>query len=289
VKGIILAGGSGTRLYPLTRSLSKQLLPVYDKPMIYYPLAVLLLMGVKDILIISTSRDIPLIEHLLKDGSQWGVSFTYVVQPEPKGIAQAFTLGEDFIGSEPVSLVLGDNIFFGHGLPELLKSSVVDVVGATVFCQYVRDPERYGVVDFDADDKPVAIFEKPVNPPSNYAVTGLYIYDNSVIERAKSLKPSNRGEYEITDLNNLYLKDDCLRVEKLGRGYAWLDTGTHASLLEASEFISVIQKRQGLQVACIDEIVYRLGYISAGQLEELAKPMYNSDYGKYLFEILKFE
>lgn len=290
MKGIILAGGSGTRLYPVTLSVCKQLLPVYDKPMIYYPLSVLMLAGIRDILIISTLQDLPRFKEIFKDGSQLGLSFTYKEQMHPNGLAEAFILGEEFIGNDSVCLILGDNIFYGHGLTELLKKAVYDIEnmgGATVFGYYVNDPERYGVVEFDKNGKVLSIEEKPQNPKSNYAVTGLYFYDNSVISIAKEIKPSWRGEIEITDVNREYLKQDRLKVEIMGRGYAWLDTGTYESLLEASNFIEVVEKRQGLKVACIEEIAYMLGYIDKEQLLRLAEPMKKNRYGQYLLNLLE--
>ena len=286
-KGIILAGGSGTRLYPITYAMSKQLLPVYDKPMIYYPLSVLMLAGIKDILIISTPQDIGRFEELLKDGQQWGVNIQYKVQPSPDGLAQAFILGEEFLAGSPAALVLGDNIFFGHDLHEMLQDANRQTVGATVFSYHVNDPERYGVVEFDADKKAVSIEEKPANPKSNYAVTGLYFYDENVVEYAKTIQPSKRGELEITDLNQIYLDKNLLNVQAMDRGYAWLDTGTHESLHDAGSFVASIQKRQGLQVACVEEIAYRMGYINQEQLIALAQPLLKSDYGQYLIKVSK--
>jgi glucose-1-phosphate thymidylyltransferase len=286
-KGIILAGGSGTRLYPITYAMSKQLLPVYDKPMIYYPLSVLMLAGIKDILIISTPQDIGRFEELLKDGQQWGVNIQYKVQPSPDGLAQAFILGEEFLAGSPAALVLGDNIFFGHDLHEMLQDANRQTVGATVFSYHVNDPERYGVVEFNADKKAVSIEEKPVSPKSNYAVTGLYFYDENVVEYAKTIQPSKRGELEITDLNQIYLDKNLLNVQAMDRGYAWLDTGTHESLHDAGSFVASIQKRQGLQVACVEEIAYRMGYINQEQLIALAQPLLKSDYGQYLIKVSK--
>ena len=286
-KGIILAGGSGTRLYPVTQSISKQLLPVYDKPMIYYPLSTLMLAGIRDILIISTPDDLPRFELLLNDGSQWGLNIQYKVQPSPDGLAQAFILGDTFIGHDLSALVLGDNIFYGHDFNELLVHAMARDDGATVFAYHVQDPERYGVAEFDEHNKVVSLEEKPKNPKSNYAVTGLYFYDSNVVALAKSLKPSSRDELEITDLNRLYLENQKLNVEIMGRGYAWLDTGTHDSLLEASQFIATLENRQGLKVACPEEISYRQGWINESQLEKLAAPLSKNGYGRYLQHILK--
>ncbi len=290
MKGIILAGGSGTRLYPITKGVSKQLVPIYDKPMIYYPLSVLMLAGITEVLIISTPTDLPRFEQLLGDGSDIGMQFSYVVQPSPDGLAQAFILGEEFIGDDDVALVLGDNIFYGHGLTQMLATSVANATehnAATVFGYYVKDPERYGVAEFDEEGTVISIEEKPQNPKSNYAVVGLYFYPNDVVKKAKEVKPSERGELEITTLNQMYLEEKRLKVELMGRGYAWLDTGTHESLLEASNFIQTIENRQGLKVACIEEIAYEMGYISKEELIALAQPLKKNQYGQYLLRRAK--
>lgn len=290
MKGIILAGGIGTRLYPVTLAVCKQLLPIYDKPMIYYPLSVLMLANIRDILIISTPHDLPRFKSILRDGKQLGLKFSYKEQMHPGGIAEAFVIGEKFMGSNDICLILGDNIFYGHGMTRLLRKAVNDIEtkgGATIFGYYVNDPERYGVIDFDEKGRVLSIEEKPKKPKSRYAVTGLYFYGNEVIEIAKNLKPSQRGELEITDINREYLRRGKLRVELMGRGYAWLDTGTHDSLAKASEFIATIEKRQGLKIACIEEIAYNLGYINKDQLRKLAQPLNHNDYGQYLMRLLK--
>jgi len=287
MKGIILAGGSGTRLYPVTQVVCKQLLPVYDKPMIYYPLSTLMLAGIRDILIISTPEDTPVFERVLGDGAKYGMKFTYAVQEKPRGLADAFIVGADFIGKERVCLVLGDNIFYGNGLSELLRNAIKHDDGATVFGYYVNDPERYGVVEFDKDCRVVSIEEKPEKPKSNFAVVGLYFYDNEVVDIAKNLKPSPRGEIEITDVNKEYLKLGKLKVQNMGRGYAWLDTGTHDSMHEASSFVKIIEDRKGLKISCIEEIAYQMGFIDETQLRKLAEPLMKSGYGKYLIDILE--
>ncbi|MFA6296243.1 MAG: glucose-1-phosphate thymidylyltransferase RfbA [Patescibacteria group bacterium] len=285
MKGIILAGGSGTRLYPLTQSISKQIMPIYDKPMIYYPLSILMLSGIREILIISTPRDITTYQDLLGNGKKFGLKISYAVQPSPDGLAQAFIIGEKFIGKDSVSLILGDNVFYGHGFKGMLKKASRIKKGAVIFGYYVNDPERYGIAEFDKKFRVLSIEEKPEHPKSNYAITGLYFYDNSVVKKAKSLKPSARGELEITDLNRLYLNEKKLKLEMLGRGFAWLDTGTHESLLDASNFIQTIEKRQGLKVSCLEEIAYTNGYINKKQLLKLAEPLSKNQYGQYLLKI----
>jgi glucose-1-phosphate thymidylyltransferase len=287
MKGIILAGGAGTRLYPITQVVCKQLLPVYDKPMIHYPLSVLMLAGIREILIISTPEDTPRFRELLGDGSDLGLSFAYAVQDAPRGLADAFRVGREFIGDDSVCLVLGDNIFYGHGLPEMLRSAAARTDGATVFGYYVSDPERYGVVEFDDERRVVSIEEKPQTPKSNYAVVGLYFYDNSVVQIAHDLKPSARGELEITDVNRIYLEQQKLHVELMGRGFAWLDTGTHASLVDATLFVRTIEERQSLKISCVEEIAYAMGYISADELRALAEPLRKSGYGEYLLKVLE--
>ncbi len=287
LKGIVLAGGSGTRLHPVTLGISKQLLPVYDKPMVYYPLSTLMLAGIRDILVISTPQDLPMFRRLLQDGSHWGISLSFAEQPRPEGLAQAFVIGRRFIGNERAALVLGDNIFYGHGLPEQLRAASERSTGATVFAYRVRDPERYGVVSFDAQGRALEIEEKPRQPKSHFAVTGLYFYDNDVLDIAAELRPSARGELEITDVNRVYLQQQRLHVELLGRGVAWLDTGTHESLLQAAMFIEALESRQGLKVACPEEIAFRCGYIDRAQLEKLAAPLAKSGYGTYLLEIAR--
>jgi glucose-1-phosphate thymidylyltransferase len=286
-RGILLAGGSGTRLYPITQALSKQLLPVYDKPMIYYPLTTLLLAGIREILLISTPQDLPRFRQLLDDGSQWGLRIEYAAQPRPDGIAQAFIIAQDFIGHDPCTLILGDNIFFGHDMSLILRETTLQTQGATVFAYRVNNPEAYGVVEFDSNGRAISIEEKPVKPKSNYAVTGLYFYDNQVLSIARDLQPSARGELEITDVNSAYLKSNRLNVAVLGRGVAWLDTGTHETLLEASQFFETLEKRQGLRIACPEEVAYRMGYIDAAQVERLAEPYKKTGYGRYLLSILQ--
>ena len=287
MKGIILAGGSGTRLYPITKSISKQITPIYDKPMIYYPLSVLMLAGIKDILVISTPRDLPMFEELLKSGSDFGISLSYAVQEQPNGLAEAFLIGEDFIGNDSCALVLGDNIFYGHGFTGMLKEAEARKKGATIFGYYVQNPRDFGVVEFDENNRAISLEEKPENPKSNYAVPGLYFYDNTVVEKAKKVKPSKRGELEITTLNEMYLNEGTLNVTSLGRGMAWLDTGTHEALLEAANYVKTIQSRQGVMVACLEEIAYRNGWITKEKVCELAKPLLKSKYGEYLMDLIR--
>ncbi len=286
-KGLILAGGSGTRLHPATHVVSKQLLPVYDKPMVYYPLSTLMLAGIRDILIISTPQDLPRYEQLLGTGEQWGLNLNYALQPSPDGLAQAYIIGESFIGNDSSALILGDNIFYGHDMPQLFNNAMQQQNGATIFAYHVHDPERYGVVEFDNQGKTLSIEEKPTQPKSNYAVTGLYFYDNNAVHLARDIKPSQRGELEITDLNRLYMEQGLLQVEIMGRGHTWLDTGTHESLLDAGMFVSTVQRRQGLKIACLEEIAYRNDWINAEQLEKLATPLAKNDYGRYLLDLLK--
>lgn len=287
MKGIILAGGSGTRLYPITKSISKQITPIYDKPMIYYPLSVLMLAGIKDILVISTPRDLPMFEELLKTGSDFGISLSYAVQEQPNGLAEAFLIGEKFIGNDSCALVLGDNIFYGHGFTGMLKEAEARKKGATIFGYYVQNPRDFGVVEFDENNRAISLEEKPENPKSNYAVPGLYFYDNTVVEKAKKVKPSKRGELEITTLNEMYLNEGTLNVTSLGRGMAWLDTGTHEALLEAANYVKTIQSRQGVMVACLEEIAYRNGWITKEKVCELAKPLLKSKYGEYLMDLIR--